>query len=339
MRQNLVAEKLLSHRKWLLPSPVSPISVFGQSSRILVIRDDLINGLWGGNKGRKLDALLPSICSSADDVIAYGGLQSAHLSAVSSATASLGARSHLLMRGERPQVSTGHHLIATQFASSITYVSRSEYSDRAAMIAYHKERLKKELGSQRRISVIEEGAFELLSILGIIRLVHWLSSSPDGLSPHQPHHIVIDSGTGTSAIGWGVAISLLNLPLWRVVGVMVAQQIDYYKDQESKMMEMVKSSPEFHSFSLGDRLPVDWVPRPRPRKFGSMMEGDVEMCRAVARDSGILIDPIWSLASFEQANQMARKEGLDKKVVIWHTGGSALTLQGLAQRYPEAYRS
>jgi D-cysteine desulfhydrase len=336
MRQNLVADRLLNHRTWLLPSPITSLSVL-ESSRILVIRDDLIHGLWGGNKGRKLDALLPQLCSSADDILAFGGLQSAHLSAVSSATASLGARSHLLIRGERPKFSTGHHLMATQFASSITYVSRSEYSDRVAMVAHHKERLQRELGEKRRIAVIEEGAFDLYSILGIIRLVHWLSSSPNGLSPDKPHDVVIDSGTGTSAIGWGVAIALLKLPLWRVAGVMVAQQIDYYKQQEEKMMEMVKTSPEFRSFSLGATLPIDWVSRPRPRRFGSIIEGDVEMCRAVSRESGILVDPIWSLSAFEYANLLAERDILDKRVVIWHTGGSALTLQGLAQRYPEAF--
>lgn len=41
-------------------------------------------------------------------------------------------RAHLLVRGERPAVPTGYHLLSRMFGH-VTYVTRAEYSNRAAM--------------------------------------------------------------------------------------------------------------------------------------------------------------------------------------------------------------
>lgn len=204
------------------------------------------------------------------------------------------------------------------------------------MVAIHKERLEKKLGAE--ISVVAEGAFQSLAILGLIRLVHSLSSSPDslGLSATEPYDIVVDSGTGTSAIGFAVAISILSLP-WRVVGVMLAGDKEYYKGQEMRMLEVLQDSAEYRSLSIKS-CPVEWVPRPRLRKFGGLLPGDIELCRQVARETGILLDPIWSLASYEQAKLLSDQRP-SRKIVMYHTGGSALTLQGLAQRYPESFNT
>ena len=65
-----------------------------------------------------------------------GGLQSAHTAAVAAACAEQGIRAHLLVRGERPAVPTGFHLLARMYAQ-VTYVKRSEYADRQAMMIKH----------------------------------------------------------------------------------------------------------------------------------------------------------------------------------------------------------
>ncbi len=73
------------------------------------------------------------------------------------------------------------------------------------------------------MATIEEGAQGLLAMLGLMRLVHWLATSAEGLP--QPlstaYNIVVDSGTGTTAVGLALGVALLALP-WTVVGVMLA---------------------------------------------------------------------------------------------------------------------
>jgi hypothetical protein len=58
----------------------------------------------------------------------------------------------LQMRGERPAVPTGHHLIS-RMMGDVTYISRSEYADREAMFATHVTRIAGGLSSsEARVS-------------------------------------------------------------------------------------------------------------------------------------------------------------------------------------------
>lgn len=65
-----------------------------------------------------------------------GGIQSAHTAAVAAASAEHGIRAHLLIRGERPAVPAGFHLLARMYGQ-VKYITRSEYADRDAMLEKH----------------------------------------------------------------------------------------------------------------------------------------------------------------------------------------------------------
>lgn len=54
-----------------------------------------------------------------------------------------------------------------------------------------------------QIHVIAEGAAEPLALLGLVRLVDYLAAC-SRLPPYQPHSIIVDSGTGTTATGNGI---------------------------------------------------------------------------------------------------------------------------------------
>jgi len=62
-----------------------------------------------------------------------------------------------------------------------------------------------------------------------------------------------------------------------------------------------------------------------------VLDGEIAMCRQVAQQTGILLDPMYTLASWEQAVDLCCGDSEDKVLMI-HTGGT-LGLFGLAQRY------
>ena len=70
-------------------------------------------------------------------------MQSAHTAAVAAACAEQGIAAHLLIRGERPAVPTGFHLLARMYGH-VTYVTRSEYADRDMMLQKHAELLRED---------------------------------------------------------------------------------------------------------------------------------------------------------------------------------------------------
>lgn len=63
------------------------------------------------------------------------------------------------------------------------------------------------------------------------------------------------------------------------------------------------------------------------------MKGEIEECQQIAQETGILVDPVYTLAAWDMAKLLCEEEaGRGKKVVMLHTGGT-LGMFGLAQRY------
>lgn len=70
------------------------------------------------------------------------------------------------------------------------------------------------------------------------------------------------------------------------------------------------------------------------------MEGEVEACQQIAQNTGILVDPVYTLAAWELAAHLSEKEEAKEavKVAMLHTGGT-LGIFGLAQRYRAYFRT
>lgn len=61
--------------------------------------------------------------------------------------------------------------------------------------------------------------------------------------------------------------------------------------------------------------------------------GEVQVCQRIAQQTGVLVDPVYTLAAWELATQLSQRETKGgAKVVMLHTGGT-LGMFGLAQRY------
>ncbi|XP_057737748.1 D-cysteine desulfhydrase 2, mitochondrial [Arachis stenosperma] len=387
-------EKILN-RRWTLPSPetkihqviiprhgsdgcnflLNTVPDFGHGARDMknkgkcfyVVRDDLLHPLINGNKARKLDGLIPLIEDhSVTDVVTCGGCQSAHTAAIAVLCAERGIASHLLLRGEQPEILTGYNLMSTLYGN-VTYVPRNIYADRENMLKDYAKSVAGNSGSvisfgditqnfsttelstanlmefdvsrsdrnlQRKILIVNEGAGDSVALLGMIRLVQYLSQS-HLLGKERALKFVIDAGTGTTAVGLGLAALCLGLP-WEVHAVMLADKIDGYKQQEERLISEFQNhfNVQFSDHNINeDGGIVYWVERGRPRRFGNVLEGEVEACQQIAQQTGILVDPVYTLAAWETAMLLSSKEDdRESEVVMLHTGGT-LGMFGLAQRY------
>ncbi|KAL2332717.1 hypothetical protein Fmac_013930 [Flemingia macrophylla] len=379
-------QKLLN-RRWTLPSPETKIHQLihtqgrtfllnthpsfhvdsnKQSKHFYIVRDDLLHPLVNGNKARKLDALLPLLhhCS-VTDVVTCGGCHSAHTAAIAVLCAERGIVSHLLLRGEQPEILTGYNLMSTMYGN-VTYVPRTVYANREEMLKSYANSVAGNNGSVlwfadiiqaasatdlsispnfmqmdvsrsegshlRKILVVNEGAGDSVALLGVIRLVQYLSQD-HLLGKQRPMKFVVDAGTGTTAVGLGLAAHCLGVP-YEVYAVMLADKIDAYRKQEERLISEFKKHFNFE-FIEGAGI-VNWVERDRPRKFGNVLEGEVEACQNIAQQTGILVDPVYTLAAWETAMLLSSNEADGGQVVLLHTGGT-LGMFGLAQRYKKYF--
>ncbi|CAM8953481.1 unnamed protein product [Rhodiola kirilowii] len=232
----------------------------GKGKSFYVVRDDLLHPLINGNKARKLDALLPLLEQHGiTDVVTCGGCQSAHTAAVGVTCAERGLNSHLLLRGEQPEILTGYNLISDIYGN-ITYVPRSLYALREDMLKKHAKVLVREYGSlvflsdliepnseaeplqnfnvvpikplmcsediHKKVVIVNEGAGDGVALLGVIRLVNYLSGT-NLFGTKKPMKLVVDAGTGTTAVGLALGTICFGLP-WEVTAIMLADSMDGY---------------------------------------------------------------------------------------------------------------
>ncbi|XP_055959583.1 D-cysteine desulfhydrase 2, mitochondrial-like isoform X2 [Mercurialis annua] len=335
-----------------------------QNPSFYVVRDDLLHPLVNGNKARKLDGLLPLLMDHlVTDVVTCGGCQSAHGAAVAVSCAEIGIKSHLLLRGEQPEVLTGYNLISTLYGN-VTYVPRHLYAQRETMLKTHANLVAGNAGEvlccndiletfstsetsgasnmgkmnsctsiedyPRKVLIINEGAGDVVALLGAIRLVKYLCQS-HLLGRERRVRLVVDAGTGTTAIGLGLGALCLGVP-WEVTAVMLVETIDAFQQREKCLISDFRTKFGDHCLTNIDNGVVHWVERNRKRKFGNVLEGEIEACQQIARQTGILADPVYTLAAWELAVQLSNDKEDDAQVVMLHTGGT-LGMFGLAQRY------
>ncbi|KAI7996514.1 hypothetical protein LOK49_LG10G00252 [Camellia lanceoleosa] len=301
-----------------------------------VVRDDLLHPLVNGNKARKLDGLLPLVEDHSVTDMTFSRLHVEVAKAIRQQWVERGLRSHLLFKGEQPEIPTGYNLISILYGSTI-YVPRSLYAKREKMLAKHadlvaggsssvvwlRDILEASLTTQisgkpncerldghryaeslKKVVIVNEGAGDAVGLLGVIRLVQYLSQK-HVFGKEQAFKIVVDAGTGTTAIGLGLGAICLGLP-WKVYAVEVAENIDGYRRQEE---ELVSDFQRCCGFPIVDQVLnrangrfVHWLERSRPRKFGNVLTGEMEMCQQIAQQTGVLVDPIYTLASLGISN-------------------------------------
>lgn len=116
---------------------------------------------------------------------------------------------------------------------------------------------------------------------------------------------------------------------------MLADTLERYKQRERSLIsDFEKVFPEIYHRMVEDASHdnlVQWVERFSPRRFGKVLDGEIAMCRHVAQQTGLLLDPMYTLAAWEQAVDLCCGDSAAKVLMI-HTGGT-LGLFGLAQRY------
>ncbi|KAJ7957663.1 D-cysteine desulfhydrase 2, mitochondrial [Quillaja saponaria] len=392
----------LLNRRWTLPSPDTQIHqvllrhrpsgsisllnnscpFFGhgmkrvgkEDSYFYIVRDDLLHPLVNGNKARKLDGLLPIVEDNlVTDVVTCGGCQSAHAAAIAVLCAERGLSSHLLLRGEQPEILTGYNLISTVYGN-VTYVPRSIYANREEIlrkqanlvagcsghVIWFNDVLEASYMTQisaaapdhmkmyvsrsaenhpRKVIIVNEGAGDAVALLGVIRLLQYLSQT-HLLGKDRPLKFVVDAGTGTTAVGLALGARCLGLP-WEVNAVMLADTIGNYRQQEEHLISEFKRHFGFHlnnhCLNKVDGGIVHWVERRHPRKFGNVLGGEIEACQQIAQQTGILVDPMYTLAAWEMATLLSKEAKGETEVVMLHTGGT-LGMFGLAQRYKTYFR-
>jgi D-cysteine desulfhydrase len=284
-----------------------------------VKRDDMSGGAEAGNKIRKLELLLAdAVANGADTVITCGGLQSNHARATAICAASLGLHAVLYLRSPDPSLPVpieGNVLLDRLAGAEIRPITSAQYDDRDALMERAAEALRAE---GKRPYVIPEGGSNGRGALGyVVAMAEVREQLDHGIADGEAFDVIVHAcGSGGTAAG--VALGALEFKVAREVRAMVVQyDAPTFERVIARVVDEARAIvPELSGTA---KLVVDDRAK-GPAYAVSSPEQRALMVR-VARESGIVLDPVYSGKAFHGLAMLAERELKGARVLFLHTGG------------------
>ncbi|HUF11638.1 MAG TPA: pyridoxal-phosphate dependent enzyme [Longimicrobiales bacterium] len=188
-----------------LPTPVERLPIEGTDA--FIKRDDLTGGLYGGNKVRKLEFLLPAArAAAAERIITVGAIGSHHALATTLYGVREGFRVTVVLMPQTPTEHVRRVLAAmTAYGAEVRLVGSAAAVPAgviAARLAHRRE----------RVHVVPAGGSNAVGTLGYVNAALELAAQCDeGLCP-VPAEVHVAAGTLGTAVGLALGFSIAGLP-------------------------------------------------------------------------------------------------------------------------------
>jgi D-cysteine desulfhydrase len=302
-----------------LPTPITHHPELDRmlGMEVWVKRDDMTAGAAAGNKIRKLEYLLADAeARGAQSIITCGGVQSNHARATALLARERGLSAHLLLRTEDPgaqHAPVGNLLIDRLLGVDIRFITPEQYSRRSVLMA----ELARELSDRnRRAYVIPEGGSNGLGALGYVDAMAEVRAQLDRGEAGGPAGFdVVAHACGSGGTAAGVALGA------RLHGVAEAALAFAVCDSRAYFdAAIARISGEARA--LVPSLPSDAAPVVHDAwkgpAYGVPSEAQARFILEVARETGLLFDPVYTGKALYGLAQVAPKP---RRALLLHTGG------------------
>jgi D-cysteine desulfhydrase len=301
-----------------VPTPVQRLPRMSErlGVELLVKRDDMTGVELSGNKVRKLEFLVADAqAAGADTLITCGGEQSNHCRATAFAAARAGMRSVLLLRTDdpgHPPPTDGNILLDRLAGAELRFITHAQYAERTALMATVAGELR---AAGRAPYVIPEGGSNALGSWGYIAAMAELAQQLPGGAPTT---VVYACGSGGTAAGivLGVKMTGLDRRGVRAAGVNVCDDRDYFLRVVGGIAAELRARwCDAPAIAAAD---IDIVDGYVGAGYAKSRPAELALVRDVARQEGLVLDPVYTGKAFELAKRPRR---FGDRVVFMHTGG------------------
>lgn len=302
--------KVKSPPQWPLTSRVHRLNHFPeQDVECYVKRDDELGCGINGSKLRKYSSLIPFLLNQGiRHLLIIAGSQSNNLLALLQLAREFNFKvTAFLIKPWRLELK-GNFKLSSLFLheDDIVWIPREQWPQVELMAQEFLTNLE-EPGY-----ILSEGASVAPALDGALSLAHDVLRNEQELG-FSFDHVFIDAGTGFAAAG--LIKGLSDAGHTAIVHVLLLAD-----DRElfSKKLEqwIGRAATRYEGFYPSNA-----------KAFGSVNKTVKQEIRRMAREEGILVDPIYSAKLFYEARLRIVQEGLTGKVLLIHSGG-ALTLAG-----------
>lgn len=312
----------LGHRFDLgfLPTPLQHLRRLSQrfpDHEIYIKRDDQTGLATGGNKTRKLEYLIrEALDLRADVVVTAGAQQSNHCRQTAAAAAIAGLECHLLLGGESPPVLNGNLLLSSMLGARITYTGDDRKGERINEYASALE------GDGRRPYLIPYGGSNSVGALGFVRAVEELKSQLDERNL-SIDHLFFASSSGGMQTGLTLGLERCGMET-RLEPISIDKaETGGLPLSEAVLRLVTETAPRLgiHREFTAEDTRLDT--RYDSPGYGVVTDGERSALKVLARDEGILLDPVYTGRAFHGMLDRLERGEIPKgrTVLFWHTGG------------------
>ncbi len=301
------------------PTPLEEMvrlrEVLGCKPRLFVKRDDLTGVGLGGNKVRKLDFLLAQAKEKkAQAVITCGGLQSNHCRQTAALAAQLGLASHLVLQGEEPSQYQGNLLLFHLYGATLHFIGPEGDMEEEM------ERVAAEVRREGQIPyTIPLGGSNPLGTLGYVESGLEAFRQAEALGVPLDHAFVA-SGSGGTQAGLIMAGEEV-LPGLQVHGISVGRRASIQRERVSQLVNSTYDLLGLHrriepqEISIFDSFYGEG--------YGLPTREGIDAIHLMAREEGILLDPVYTGKALHGMLTLLREEPLSQSsgLLFFHTGG------------------
>jgi L-cysteate sulfo-lyase len=310
----------------LFPTP-TPLEKLEHLSRhlggpeIWIKRDDCTVVATGGNKVRKLEWLVGEArAQGATHLVTQGAVQSNHVRQTAAVARRFGMKctallEHRIETNDRDYLNSGNVLLDRLFDCAIEY--RQSGLDMNAEAEAKGEQLR---AAGEKVYVIPGGGSNTVGALGYVSCAQELVQQADEMGLRIDRLVTATGSAGTQA---GLVVGLegmnANIP---VLGIGVRLPRDR---QEANVHRLAEATADYVGVRGGiARSAVaancDYV----GPGYGQPTPGMIEAVLMVARQEGLLLDPVYSGKAMAGLIDLIRKGEIRKNetVVFLHTGGA-----------------
>lgn len=294
-----------------IPTPIQKIEFSG--CKFLIKRDDLTGVELTGNKVRKLEYLLAEAKKQkCDYIFTSGGDQSNHARATAIAAASNGFKSKLFLWGNSNQKADGNLFLDKLVGAEIKFLNKKDYHNVDEIMEAERQEFAKK---KKKAFVIPSGGSSPLGIWGYINFINELSEQID---INKLSGILIANGSCGTAAGMLVGSALLGIKL-KVYSVNVLMtEEEVFADTEKLVKDCIKNYKLNINVDLNNLNILDGYSREGYKKI---TKEKIEVIKQFFRETGILLDPVYTGKAFFAYYQNFLKDKKNSKVLFLHTGG------------------
>ena len=301
-----------------LPTPLEPLprlSAYLKGPKLWVKRDDQTGLATGGNKARKLEFLVAdALAKGADTLITCGAAQSNHARQTAAAAAKFGLAGVLVLEGHSPSTTRGNLLLDHLLGAELVWSGDAPPPERMEAVA-------QDLRNRgRRPYLIPYGGSNPIGASAYAAAMEeFLAQCAQ--RDESFSHIVLASSSGGTQAGLCLAARALGFE-GRILGISVAPSAD---DLRPTVAELATDTAALLNLELTfEPRDVDVDDGYVGGGYGIISDVEREAIRLVAREEGLLLDPVYTGRAFGGLIDMIEQAhfAAEDTVLFWHTGGT-----------------